>query len=78
VGWRLNGGYVGERERVCVGVLKRHRDTGCELRPPANSENLSRILRLSSELYQRCLDESWGMMEVKESLRGVEGWGVSR
>lgn len=46
-----------------------------ELRPRANSNNLSRFLRLSNELYQKARDESRGMMEVKESPSGVDRWG---
>jgi len=60
-----------EKEKRCA--LESWRGTGCELPPPANSENSSRFLRWSGELYQKARDESRGMMDVKESLRGVEG-----
>jgi len=62
-----------EKEKNCA--LESWGGTCSELRPPANSENLSRLLRLPSELCQKAWDESWGMMETKELFRDVDGLG---
>ena len=35
---------------------------------------LRKVLQLSSELDLKARDEIRGMMEVKESLRGVDSW----
>ena len=40
-----------------------------------NSGNLSRFPQLPSELYLNARDETGGMMEAKQFLRSVDGWG---
>ena len=62
-----------EKEKRCA--LESRGGTCSELRPLVNSENLSRLLILSSKLCQKAKDESWDIMDMKESFRGVVSLG---
>jgi len=62
-----------EKEKRCA--LESWGGTCCELRPPANPENLSRLLGLSGGLCQKSRVGSLCMMKIKEVFRGVDGLG---